>query len=90
MKKLDIHSCLASEAEIKIKSFLLECFNHRQYFGLIIHGFGKKILMNLTRRMCNESKYVSYIEIAPPQIGGAGATLVYFKKRGVDGKIISN
>lgn len=80
MKTLDLHGCIKSEAEVKTKAFLKENFLHRNYHALIIHGTGKKILKNTVHELCEQSPYVKTFEYAPPQIGGVGATLVYFNK----------
>ena len=84
MRSLDIHGLYKTEAQIEVELFLKESFEHRQYFVLIIHGFGKDVLRELTHNICSSSKYVEKFEYAPPNIGGAGATMVYLKKKGVN------
>ncbi len=84
MKTLDLHGCIKSEAIVKTNAFLKENYKHRNYHALIIHGTGKKVILNCVHELCEESKFVSSFEFAPPQIGGVGATLVYFKKE-IDG-----
>lgn len=88
MKQIDVHGCIKSEATIKVRVFIKECFLHSEYFCLIIHGTGKHVLQKATHEICEESKYVDHYEYAPPQLGGAGATLIYLKKRGLHGEII--
>lgn len=83
MKTLDIHGNITSEATIKVKAFLKEAFNSREYFVLIIHGQGKFILQKEVVKICKSSIYVDRYELAPPQIGGAGATLIYLKRKGI-------
>ena len=84
MKSIDIHGLYKSEAQIEIELFLKESFEHRQYFILIIHGYGKDVLRELTHNVCSTSKYVEKFEPAPPNLGGGGATLVYLKKKGLN------
>lgn len=88
MKSLDVHGSIQSEAQVKINSFIKEGFITRQHAIVVIHGNGKQVLQKLTHKICTQNKYVDRFEYAPPQFGGTGATIIYMKKRGVNGKII--
>lgn len=84
MEKLDIHGSIKSVAQIQVTTFIRESYLCRRYFVLIIHGGGKQVLRIATHEILKTSQYVERFELAPPNLGGAGATLVYMKKRGMD------
>lgn len=79
MIKLDLHGRNQDEARILIESFIKESYETRQYFVCIIHGVGQNILSKLTWQILANNEYVRNYEFAPPQFGGAGATIVYLK-----------
>ena len=89
MKSIDIHGYLRSEGELQLVGFVKESYLNREFFILIIHGVGQGILKEMVHANLKKNKYVEKFEIAPPQIGGSGATLCYLKKRGYGAKTIN-
>ncbi len=81
MKNIDIHGRIKSEAYIDIEAFIKESYLNHEYHILIIHGIGKNILSNMVHDFCKKSEYIQKYELAPIQLGGAGATLIYLKRR---------
>ena len=62
MRSIDVHGCIKVEAEVKIRSFIKECYQNREYFALIIHGSGLHVLQKATHKICDESKYIEKYE----------------------------
>lgn len=77
MHKLDLHGANRYEAKVLVESFLYESYCTKQYFVCIVHGHGDYIIKNEVWDALSASPYVERYEFAPPQFGGAGATIVY-------------
>lgn len=79
MKTYDVHGLNKTQVEVVVPSYIKECFKTNEYHFLIIHGYGKQVLSETVKNILAKSIYVKSYEMAPPNIGGAGATLVYLK-----------
>lgn len=81
MKTYDVHGMTKVQVEVVVPSYIKEAFKMNEYHFLIIHGYGKQVLSKTVHKILTESKYIKKFEMAPPNLGGAGATLVYLKSK---------
>jgi DNA mismatch repair protein MutS2 len=69
----------AEEARERVDKFLDQAFLGERSRVRIIHGFGKGILRKTLHEMFSHHPHVEKFYSAPPQEGGAGATIVELK-----------
>ena len=69
----------ADEARDKLDKFLDDAFLARLAMVRIIHGHGMGVLRRTVREVLESSPHIDRFESAPPNQGGAGATLAYLK-----------
>lgn len=81
MKTYDVHGLNKTQVEVVVPTYVKECFKTNEYYFLIIHGYGKQVLSKTVKDILDKSIYVKKYEMAPPNLGGAGATLVYLKSK---------
>ena len=69
----------AEEARERVDKFLDQAFLSGRSRVRIIHGHGKGILRKTLHEMFTHHPHVEKFYLAPPQEGGAGATIVELK-----------
>lgn len=69
----------AEEARERVDKFLDQAFLGGRSRLRIIHGFGKGVLRKTLHEMFSHHPHVEKFYLAPPQEGGAGATIVELK-----------
>ncbi|MGE4547239.1 MAG: Smr/MutS family protein, partial [Desulfurella sp.] len=78
-KELNIIGMHAFEAEIEVLQFLEYADLNNIKEIRIIHGKGSGVLKEMVRNLLKEHKLVESFSMAPPNLGGDGATVVTLK-----------
>ena len=78
--ELNIIGMRADEAKIALSSYLDSALVYHHERVRIIHGLGSGILRKMTKEYLDSKSFVDHYEMASPQEGGMGATIVYLKK----------
>lgn len=76
---IDLHTFLPKEIPSLLEEYLLECQKKGFKEVRIIHGKGKGVQMNVVHSFLKKSHLVQSFQLAPPEAGSWGATLVYLK-----------
>ncbi len=69
----------AFEAELEVLQFLDYAVANDIKEVRIIHGKGSGVLKEMVRNLLKNSKFVESFSMAPPNLGGDGATIVVLK-----------
>ncbi|OSS43161.1 Recombination inhibitory protein MutS2 [Desulfurella amilsii] len=78
-KELNIIGMHAFEAELEVLQFLEYAALNNIKEVRIIHGKGSGVLKEMVRNLLKEHKSVESFSMAPPNLGGDGATIVILK-----------
>ncbi len=77
--ELNVIGDTAELARERVDKFLDEAYMAARFRLRVIHGFGKGILRKTLHEMFTSHPHVEKFYLAPPQEGGAGATIVELK-----------
>ena len=77
--ELNVIGDTAELARERVDKFLDEAYMAARFRLRVIHGFGKGILRKTLHEMFASHPHVEKFYLAPPQEGGAGATIVELK-----------
>ncbi len=77
--EINVIGTTAEEARERLDKFLDEAFLEGRFRLRVIHGMGKGILRRTLHEMFSSHPHVEKFYLAPPQEGGAGATIVELK-----------
>ncbi len=77
--ELNVIGDTADVARERVDKFLDEAYMAARFRLRVIHGFGKGILRRTLHEMFASHPHVEKFYLAPPQEGGAGATIVELK-----------
>jgi DNA mismatch repair protein MutS2 len=78
--ELNVIGMTADEATDRVDKFLDEAFLAGAETIRIIHGHGKGILRRAIARLLDDHPQVERFQLAPPDKGGGGATVVELRK----------
>jgi DNA mismatch repair protein MutS2 len=78
-REINVIGTTAEEARERVDKFLDEAYLARQYRLRVVHGHGKGILRKSLHEMFATHPHVEKFYAAPPNEGGAGATIVELK-----------
>lgn len=77
---IDLHTFQPKEIPSLLEEYLLECQKKGLLEVRIIHGKGKGVQRAIVHSFLEKSPLVDSYEMAPPEAGAWGATLVYLRK----------
>lgn len=78
-KELNIIGMHSFEAELEVMQFLEYAVQNNIKEIRIVHGKGTGVLKEMVRSLLKEHKFVDSFSMAPPNLGGDGATIVVLK-----------
>jgi len=78
---IDLHTFSPKEIPSLLEEYLLECQKKGFSKVRIIHGKGKGVQRAIVHSCLQRSPLVEAFEMAPPEAGSWGATVVFLKKR---------
>lgn len=81
MHTVDLHNLNGFEARVELARSVRECYELRIKIFKISHGYGEYVLKNVTWDYLQNNEYVEKFYLAPPQLGGAGVTIVNLKNK---------
>jgi DNA-nicking Smr family endonuclease len=73
---LDLHTFAPRDVADLVPTWLDECHEHGLYALRIIHGKGQGVLQRTVHAILSRRSDVESYQLAPPERGGWGATLV--------------
>ncbi len=73
---LDLHTFRPSEVKYLVPDYLRECRKRGILKVRIIHGKGSGIMLKTVHSILNRMDFVEDYMLAPPHLGGWGATIV--------------
>ena len=79
-EELNVIGTTAEEAQERVDKFLDQAYLSSRSRVRIVHGHGKGILRRTLHDMFSHHPHVEKFYLAPPQEGGAGATIVELRK----------
>ena len=75
----DLHTFQPRDVHVVIEEYLIEARKRGFKVVRIIHGKGKGVQRQMLRAILERTAWVESWQDAPPDAGGLGATIVYFK-----------
>ena len=75
----DLHTIQPREVKLVVEEYLKEAREAGFRSVRIIHGKGKGVQRGMVRKILATTAFVSDWTDAPPEAGGLGATIVWFK-----------
>ena len=75
----DLHNIQPREVKLVVEEYLKEALEAGFRSVRIIHGKGKGVQREMVRKILQRTEFVSDWTDAPPDAGGLGATIVWFK-----------
>jgi len=78
---IDLHTFSPKEVPSLLEEYLLACQKKGFKEVRIIHGKGKGVQMNRVHSFLRKNPLVESFELAPPEAGSWGATVVSLKPR---------
>lgn len=75
----DLHTFQPRDVHIVIEEYLFEARKRGFKAVRVIHGKGKGVQRQMLRAILERTAWVESWQDAPPDAGGLGATIVYFK-----------
>lgn len=75
----DLHTIQPREVKLVVEEYLKEAREAGFRSVRIIHGKGKGVQREMVRKILERTEFVSDWTDAPPEAGGLGATIVWFK-----------
>jgi dsDNA-specific endonuclease/ATPase MutS2 len=75
----DLHTIQPREVKLVVEEYLKEAREAGFRSVRIIHGKGKGVQREMVRKILERTAFVSSWTDAPPEAGGLGATIVWFK-----------
>ena len=75
----DLHTIQPREVKLVVEEYLKEARQAGFRSVRIIHGKGKGVQREMVRKILERTEFVSDWTDAPPDAGGLGATIVWFK-----------
>ena len=78
---LDLHTFAARDVADLVPTWLDECHAHGLYTLRIVHGKGHGVLQRTVHAILSRRADVQSFQLAPPERGGWGATLVTLRPR---------
>jgi dsDNA-specific endonuclease/ATPase MutS2 len=75
----DLHTIQPREVKLVVEEYLKEAREAGFRSVRIIHGKGKGVQREIVRNILERTEFVSDWTDAPPDAGGLGATIVWFK-----------
>ncbi|HKO62699.1 MAG TPA: Smr/MutS family protein [Pyrinomonadaceae bacterium] len=76
----DLHTFQPRDVKLVVEEYLKEVHEAGFTSVRIIHGKGKGVQREMVRKILERTSFVSDWTDAPPDAGGLGATIVWFKK----------
>lgn len=67
------------EAKLQLLAYIDQCIINRLNTGRIVHGHGSGVLREMVHNVLRRQKNVESFNLAMPQEGGSGVTIVVFK-----------
>ena len=67
------------EAKLQLLTYIDQCIINRLNTGRIVHGHGSGVLREMVHKVLSKQKNVESFNLALPQEGGSGVTVVVFK-----------
>ena len=77
--ELDLHTFRPSELAPLLEDYISECRGRGILSLRIIHGKGQGVLRERVHGLLRKNPFVTSFNLAPPEAGGWGATLVELK-----------
>jgi dsDNA-specific endonuclease/ATPase MutS2 len=75
----DLHTFQPRDVKLVVEEYLKEAREAGFRSVRIIHGKGKGVQREMVRKILERTEFVSNWTDAPPEAGGLGATIVWFK-----------
>lgn len=75
----DLHTIQPREVKLVVEEYLREADDAGFRSVRIIHGKGRGVQREMVRKILERTEFVSNWTDAPPEAGGLGATIVWFR-----------
>ncbi|MER3426956.1 MAG: DNA mismatch repair protein MutS [Pyrinomonas sp.] len=76
----DLHTVQPREARLAVEAYLHEAYERGFRSVRIIHGKGQGVQRAMVHKVLSRTPFVAAWTDAPPDAGGWGATVVYFRQ----------